>query len=79
MMVLPLLRKQIDGKFTVYWKTGLRRCGEIKVDLGEQYDKLPEHQKPIAAELYAIHHLLSVKDVMGSNRSGNGLQMARKC
>jgi hypothetical protein len=44
-------------------------------NLGEQYDKLPEQQKPIAAELYAIHHLLSVKEVMGSNRSGNGLQI----
>ncbi|EJS84077.1 hypothetical protein AAUPMB_21322, partial [Pasteurella multocida subsp. multocida str. Anand1_buffalo] len=43
--------------------------------LGEQYDKLPELQKPIAVELYAIHHLLSVKEVMGSNRSGNGLQI----
>ncbi|MDX7526908.1 hypothetical protein SJ358_25290, partial [Enterobacter hormaechei] len=30
---------------------------------------------PIAAELYAIHHLLSVKEMMGSNRSGNGLQI----
>uniref|UniRef100_UPI00050C1AAC hypothetical protein n=1 Tax=Vibrio cholerae TaxID=666 RepID=UPI00050C1AAC len=29
----------------------------------------------IAAELYAIHHLLSVNEVMGSNRSGNGLQI----
>ncbi|ATD23840.1 TPA: hypothetical protein I6810_002782 [Vibrio cholerae] len=75
MMVLTLLTKQIDGKYTVYWKTGLRRGGELKVDLGEQYDKLPEQQKPIAAELYAIHHLLSVKEVMGSNRSGNGLQI----
>ncbi|OUL57074.1 hypothetical protein [Pseudoalteromonas ulvae] len=75
MMVLTLLTKQIDGEFTVYWKTGLRRAGELKVDLGEQYDKLPEQQKPIAAELYAIHHLLSVKEVMGSNRSGNGLQI----
>jgi len=75
MMVLTLLTKQIDGEFTVYWKTGLRRGGELKVDLGEQYDKLPEQQKPIAAELYAIHHLLSVKEVMGSNRSGNGLQI----
>jgi len=74
-MVLTLLTKQIDGEFTVYWKTGLRRGGELKVDLGEQYDKLPEQQKPIAAELYAIHHLLSVKEVMGSNRSGNGLQI----
>lgn len=63
MMVLTLLTKQIDGEFTVYWKTGLRRGGELKVDLGEQYDKLPEQQKPIAAELYAIHHLLSVKEV----------------
>ncbi|HAS3831854.1 hypothetical protein ACP75B_10845 [Vibrio cholerae] len=52
MMVLTLLTKQIDGEFTVYWKTGLRRGGELKVDLGEQYDKLPEQQKPIAAELY---------------------------
>ena len=75
MMVLTLLTKQIDGEFTVYWKTGLRRGGELKVDLGEQYDKLPEQQKPIAAELYAIHHLLSVKEVMGSNRSGHGLQI----
>ncbi|TPE55026.1 hypothetical protein FJM67_02945 [Maribrevibacterium harenarium] len=75
MMVLTLLTKQIDGEFTVYWKTGLRRGGELKVDLGEQYDKLPEQQKPIAAEVYAIHHLLSVKEVMGSNRSGNGLQI----
>ncbi|HDZ3704449.1 TPA: hypothetical protein RSW58_003465 [Vibrio cholerae] len=75
MMVLTLLTKQIDGEFTVYWKTGLRRGGELKVDLGEQYDKLLEQQKPIAAELYAIHHLLSVKEVMGSNRSGNGLQI----
>ncbi|MCR9670104.1 hypothetical protein [Vibrio parahaemolyticus] len=75
MMVLTLLSKQIDDKYTVYWKTGLRRGGELKVDLGEQYDKLPEQQKPIAAELYAIHHLLSVKEVMGSNRSGNGLQI----
>lgn len=75
MMVLTLLTKQIDDEFTVYWKTGLRRGGELKVDLGEQYDKLPEQQKPIAAELYAIHHLLSVKEVMGSNRSGNGLQI----
>ena len=75
MMVLTLLTKQIDGEFTVYWKTGLRRAGELKVNLGEQYDKLPEQQKPIAAELYAIHHLLSVKEVMGSNRSGNGLQI----
>jgi hypothetical protein len=75
MMVLTLLTKQIDGEFTVYWKTGLRRGGELKVDLGEQYDKLPGQQKPIAAELYAIHHLLSVKEVMGSNRSGNGLQI----
>ncbi|MFC5076780.1 hypothetical protein VTH8203_00070 [Vibrio thalassae] len=75
MMVLTLLTKQIDGKYTVYWKTGLRRGGELKVNLGEQYDKLPEQQKPIAAELYAIHHLLSVKEVMGSNRSGNGLQI----
>ncbi|EPK3333759.1 TPA: hypothetical protein ACKR0U_003124 [Proteus mirabilis] len=75
MMVLTLLTKQIDGEFTVYWKTGLRRGGELKVDLGEQYDKLPEQQKPIAAELYAIHQLLSVKEVMGSNRSGNGLQV----
>ena len=75
MMVLTLLTKQIDGEFTVYWKTGLRRGGELKVDLGEQYDKLTEQQKPIAAELYAIHHLLSVKEVMGSNRSGNGLQI----
>lgn len=75
MMVLTLLTKQIDGEFTVYWKTGLRRGGELKVDLGEQYDKLAEQQKPIAAELYAIHHLLSVKEVMGSNRSGNGLQI----
>lgn len=75
MMVLTLLTKQVDGEFTVYWKTGLRRGGELKVDLGEQYDKLPEQQKPIAAELYAIHHLLSVKEVMGSNRSGNGLQI----
>lgn len=74
MMVLTLLTKQIDGEFTVYWKTGLRRGGELKVDLGEQYDKLPEQQKPIAAELYAIHHLLSVKEVMGSNRSGNGFK-----
>ena len=75
MMVLTLLTKQIDGEFTVYWKTGLRRGGELKVDLGEQYDKLPGQQKLIAAELYAIHHLLSVKEVMGSNRSGNGLQI----
>ena len=75
MMVLTLLTKQTDGEFTVYWKTGLRRGGELKVDLGEQYDKLPGQQKPIAAELYAIHHLLSVKEVMGSNRSGNGLQI----
>ncbi|HDY7681940.1 TPA: hypothetical protein RQJ98_000417 [Vibrio vulnificus] len=75
MMVLTLLTKQIDGEFTVYWKTGLRRGGELKVNLGEQYDKLPEQQKPIAAELYAIHHLLSMKEVMGSNRSGNGLQI----
>ncbi|ELY5180424.1 hypothetical protein SNE85_002312 [Vibrio cholerae] len=75
MMVLTLLTKQIDGEFTVYWKTCLRRGGELKVDLGEQYDKLPEQQKSIAAELYAIHHLLSVKEVMGSNRSGNGLQI----
>jgi hypothetical protein len=75
MMVLTLLTKQIDGEFTVYWKTGLRRCGELKVNLGEQYDMLPEQQKPIAAELYAIHHLLSVKEVMGINRSGNGLQI----
>jgi hypothetical protein len=75
MMVLTLLTKQIDGEFTVYWKTGLRRGGELKVDLGEQYDKLPGQQKPIAAELYAIHHLVSVKEVMGSNRSGNGLQI----
>ena len=75
MMVLTLLTKQIDGEFTVYWKTGLRRGGELKVDLGEQYDMLPGQQKPIAAELYAIHHLLSVKEVMGSNRSGNGLQI----
>ena len=75
MMVLTLLTKQIDGEFMVYWKTGLRRGGELKVDLGEQYDKLPGQQKPIAAELYAIHHLLSVKEVMGSNRSGNGLQI----
>lgn len=74
-MVLTLLTKQIDGEFTVYWKTGLRRAGELKVDLGEQYDKLPGQQKLIAAELYAIHHLLSVKEVMGSNRSGNGLQI----
>lgn len=75
MMVLTLLTKQIDGEFTVYWKTGLRRGGELKVNLGEQYDKLPEQQKPIAAELYAIHYLLSMKEVMGSNRSGNGLQI----
>ncbi|WP_025674190.1 hypothetical protein [Salinivibrio socompensis] len=75
MMVLTLLTKQIDGEFTVYWKTGLRRGGELKVNLGEQYDMLPEQQKPIAAELYAIHHLLSVKEVMGINRSGNGLQI----
>ena len=75
MMVLTLLTKQTDGEFTVYWKTGLRRGGELKVDLGEQYDMLPEQQKPIAAELYAIHHLLSVKEVMGINRSGNGLQI----
>ncbi len=75
MMVLTLLTKQIDGEFTVYWKTGLRRGGELKVNLGEQYKMLPEQQKPIAAELYAIHHLLSVKEVMGSNRSGNGLQI----
>lgn len=75
MMVLTLLTKQIDGEFTVYWKTGLRRGGELKVDLGEQYDKLAKQQKLIAAELYAIHHLLSVKEVMGSNRSGNGLQI----
>ena len=34
MMVLTLLTKQIDGEFTVYWKTGLRRGGELKVDLG---------------------------------------------
>lgn len=54
MMVFTLLTKQIDGEFTVYWKTGLRRGGELKVDLGEQYDKLPEQQKPIAAELYRI-------------------------
>ena len=51
MMVLTLLTKQIDGGFTVYWKTGRRRGGELKVDLGEQYDKRPEQQKPIAAEL----------------------------
>ena len=75
MMVLTLLTKQTDGEFTVYWNTGLRRGGELKVDLGEQYDKLTEQQKAIAAELYAIHHLLSVKEVMGSNRSGNGLQI----
>ena len=31
MMVLTLLTKQIDGEFTVYWKTGLRRGGELKV------------------------------------------------
>lgn len=54
MMVLTLLTKQIDGEFTVYWKTGLRRGGELKVNLGEQYDMLPEQHKPIAAELYAI-------------------------
>ena len=59
MMVLTLLTKQIDGEFTVYWKTGLRRGGELKVNLGEQYDKLPEQQKPIAAELYAIHWLIT--------------------
>ena len=67
MMVLTLLTKQIDGKFKVYCKTVLRRGGKLKVDLGEQYDTLTEQQKPIAAELYAIHHLLSVKEVMGSN------------
>ena len=32
MMVLTLLTKQIDGEFTVYWKTGLRRGGAV--DLG---------------------------------------------
>ncbi len=64
---ISYLTKQIDGKFKVYWKTGLRRGGKLKVDLGEQYDTLTEQQKPIAAELYAIHHLLSVKEVMGSN------------
>ncbi|WP_131691520.1 hypothetical protein [Pseudoalteromonas sp. DL-6] len=52
MMVLTLLTKQIDSEFTVYWKTGLQRGGELKVDLGEQYDKLPEQQKPIAAILH---------------------------
>ena len=46
-MVLTLLTKQIDGEFTVYWKTGLRRGGELKVDLGEQYDKLAEQQKQL--------------------------------
>ena len=30
MMVLTLLTKQIDGEFTVYWKTGLRRGGELR-------------------------------------------------
>ena len=47
MMVLILLTKQIDGNFTVYWKTGLRRGGELKVDLGEQYGKLPGQQKQL--------------------------------
>lgn len=47
MMVLTLLTKQIDGEFKVYWKTGLRRGGELKVDLGEQYDKLPEQQSQL--------------------------------
>ncbi|QJY41093.1 hypothetical protein HND97_11490 [Vibrio cholerae] len=65
MIVLTLLTKQIDGEFTVYWKTGLRRGGELNVDFGEQYDKLPEQKKPIAAELYAIHQLQSVNVVMG--------------
>ncbi|GIC18566.1 hypothetical protein VCSRO146_0288 [Vibrio cholerae] len=62
MMVLTLLTKQIDGEFTVYWKTGLRRGGELKVDLGEQYDKLPEQQKPIAAELY--HTRLDISETL---------------
>lgn len=74
MMVLTLLTKQIDGEFKVYWKTGLRRGGELKVDLGEQYDKLPEQQKPIAAELYAIHHLLSVKEMMGVTEAVMGFK-----
>ena len=62
MMVLTLLTKQVDGEFTVYWKTGLRRGGELKVDLGEQYDKLPEQQKPIAAELY--HTRLDISETL---------------
>ncbi len=62
MMTLTLITKQNAEEFTVFWKTGLRNAGELNVDLGEKYLALPDKQKSIAAELYAIHHLLSVKE-----------------
>lgn len=73
MMTLTVLTTPIPdttNAFRVTWKTGGTRSGLVNVTMhADVSDPL------IAAELYAAHWLLTIKEVLGSKRSGTGVKI----
>ena len=57
--------------FETFWTTG-RKQGVITTTISDKY----RQDVPVIAELSVLHYLLSHKEILGSGRAGNGMDIA---
>lgn len=67
MNILTVLTKPTDNPhhFEIYWANGVQNQGLLRVRVEQSCDDLD-----VVAELGALHHLLVVKSIFGSDRAG---------
>jgi len=70
MQSITVLTKAAEpDAFDVFWKPGARKQGVVRV-----WVPIEVEDKPIVAELAALHHLLADQAVLGADRGGNAVR-----
>ncbi len=67
---LKVFTRTVGDRYETYWTTG-RKQGVVSVTLAESITD----NRPVVAELSALHHLLSYQGIMGDDRSGESLAL----
>ena len=72
MNILTVLTKPTDNPrhFEVYWANGVQNQGLLRVRVEQSCDDLD-----VVAELGALHHLLVIKSIFGSDRAGRSAHL----
>ncbi len=75
-IVVRAAATQSPKNVDVYWCVGKHRQGVVRVAVRLPVSDLDLH---VVAELCALHHLLEVAEVCGSDRTGNSMEITCTC